>query len=109
MARTGCAFVAVTCPCTPARTHRDRQVLPAYGLQDLPIKNQNPRVGSNPNTMGLPVTLGENLGGGHFYLAQTRTFLLCVDTNLARIWRQSRPPRAPGTRQGQWTCSSDME
>src|ERR1019366_1416510 len=80
MARTGCAFVAVTCPCTPARTHRDRQVLPAYGLQDLPIKNQNPRVGSNPNTMCLPVTLGENLGGGHFYLAQTRTFLLCVDT-----------------------------
>src|ERR1022692_3636920 len=85
MARTGCAFVAVTCPCTPARTHRDQQVLPAYGLQDLPIKNQNPRVGSNPNTMCLPVTLGENLGGGHFYLAQTRTFLLCVDTNFPSL------------------------
>src|ERR1017187_5533829 len=92
MARTGCAFVAVTCPCTPARTHRDRQVLPAYGLQDLPIKNQNPRVGSNPNTMCLPVTLGENLGGGHFYLAQTRTFLLCVDRNFPS---QSNPLHRP--------------
>src|ERR1039458_281594 len=93
MARTGCAFVAVTCPCTPARTHRDRQVLPAYGPQDLPIKNQNPRVGSNPNTMCLPVTLGENLGGGHFYLAQTRTFLLCVDTNLPRMSLQNENVR----------------
>jgi hypothetical protein len=27
-------------------------------------------------------TPGENLGSGHFYLAKTRTFLLCVDTNL---------------------------
>jgi hypothetical protein len=30
------------------------------------------------NTMCLPITLGGNLGGGQFYLAQTRTFLLCV-------------------------------
>ena len=30
--------------------------------------------------MCLLITLGENLGGGHFYLAQIRTFLLCVDT-----------------------------
>src|SRR6266436_1561716 len=82
MARTGCAFAAVTCLCCPARTHRDRQVLPAYGLQDLPIKTQNPSRGSKPNTMWLPITLGESLGRGHFYLAETRTFLLCVDTNL---------------------------
>src|SRR6267378_6950900 len=79
MARTGCAFAAVTCLCGPARTHRDRQVLPAYGLQDLPIKIQNPSRGSKPNTMWLPITLGESLGRGHFYLAETRTFLLCVD------------------------------
>src|SRR6266478_8116108 len=82
MARTGCAFAAVTCLCCPARTHRDRQVLPAYGLQDLPIKTQNPSRGSKPNTMWMPITLGESLGRGHFYLAETRTFLLCVDTNL---------------------------
>src|SRR5882762_9794003 len=82
MARTGCAFAAVTCLCCPARTHRDRQVLPAYGLQDLPIKTQNPSRGSKPNTMWLPITLGESLGRGHFYLAETRTFLLCVDITL---------------------------
>src|SRR5882672_2557019 len=91
MARTGCAFAAVTCLCGPARTHRDRQVLPAYGLQDLPIKTQNPSRGSKPNTMWPLITLGESLGRGHFYLAETRTFLLCVDTNLARIWHESRP------------------
>src|SRR5882762_5813100 len=83
MARTGCAFAAVTCLCCPARTHRDRQVLPAYGLQDLPIKTKNPSRGSKPNTMWLPITLGESLGRGHFYLAETRTFLLCVDTHLS--------------------------
>src|SRR5882762_10215795 len=83
MARTGCAFAAVTCLCGPARTHRDRQVLPAYGLQDLPIKIQNPSRGSKPNTMWLPITLGESLRRGHFYLAETRTFLLCVDTEFA--------------------------
>src|SRR6266403_551631 len=89
MARTGCAFAAVTCLCCPARTHRDRQVLPAYGLQDLPIKTQNPSRGSKPNTMWMPITLGESLGRGHFYLAETRTFLLCVDTNLPP---QNMPP-----------------
>jgi hypothetical protein len=26
------------------------------------------------------IILGENLGSGHFYLAKTRTFLLCVDS-----------------------------
>jgi len=30
--------------------------------------------------MCLHITLGENLGTGHFYLAKNRTFLLCVDT-----------------------------
>ena len=46
--------------------------------------------------MCLPNTPGGNLGGGRFYLAKKRTFLLCVDTNprivhesyrgLARVW-----------------------
>src|SRR5467141_3461602 len=93
MARTGCAFAAVTCLCGPARTHRDRQVLPAYGLQDLPIKIQNPSRGSKPNTMWLPITLGESLGRGHFYLAETRTFLLCVDTSLPPVSLQSENVR----------------
>jgi hypothetical protein len=82
MARTGCVSAAAICTCAPARTRCDRQVLPAYGLQDLPIKEQSPPTESNLNTMCLPITLGENHGSGHFYLAQTRTFLLCVDTNL---------------------------
>jgi hypothetical protein len=30
--------------------------------------------------MYLQITLGEDHGNGHFYLAKTRTFLLCVDT-----------------------------
>jgi hypothetical protein len=29
--------------------------------------------------MYLQITLGEDHGSGHFYLAKTRTFLLCVD------------------------------
>src|SRR6266446_3824924 len=96
MARTGCAFAAVTCLCCPARTHRDRQVLPAYGLQDLPIKTQNPSRGSKPNTMWLPITLGESLGRGHFYLAEIRTFLLCVDKQCCwdhGIVRDSSKPK----------------
>ena len=56
------------------------QVLPAYGLQDLRNKHQDPKTKSNPNTMHLPTTLGEDHGSGHFYPAKTRTFLLCVDS-----------------------------
>src|ERR1700733_15815997 len=82
MDRTGCVSAAAICTCAPARTRCDRQVLPAYGLQDLPIEGRNLPTQSNPNTMCLPITLGENLGGGHFYLAQIRTFLLCVDTRI---------------------------
>src|SRR5271154_1326554 len=79
MARTGCVSAGAICTCAPARTRCDRQVLPAYGVQALPIKKQSPPTESNLNTMCLPITLGENHGSGHFYLAQTRTFLLCVD------------------------------
>jgi hypothetical protein len=53
--------------------------LSAYGLQDLPNEHRNPKTKANPNTMCLQITLGENRGSGHFYLAKTRTFLLCVD------------------------------
>jgi hypothetical protein len=54
----------------------------------LPIKNQNPRVGSKSNTTCLPITLGGNHGSGHFYFA------------LTRISRQSQAPQRdhrPGT------------
>src|ERR1700723_2027611 len=80
MDRTGCVSAAAICTCAPARTPCDLQVLPAYGLQDLQIEERSLLTQSNPNIMCLPITLGENLGGGHFYLAQIRTFLLCVDT-----------------------------
>ncbi|HVB07308.1 MAG TPA: hypothetical protein VNF00_00050, partial [Candidatus Acidoferrales bacterium] len=43
-------------------------------------KHRDPKTKSNPNTMRLPITLGEDHGSGHFYLAENRTFLLCVDT-----------------------------
>ncbi|MGB6846086.1 MAG: hypothetical protein WBE09_14420, partial [Candidatus Acidiferrales bacterium] len=46
--------------------------------------SRNPKTKSNPNTMCLPITLGGNHGSGHFYLAQNRTFLLCVDTTTDR-------------------------
>src|SRR5271154_5850975 len=86
MARTGCVSAGAICTCAPARTRCDRQVLPAYGVQALPIKKQSPPTESNLNTMCLPITLGENHGSGHFYLAQTRTFLLCVDTGEVALW-----------------------
>src|ERR1700683_2691499 len=82
MDRTGCCSAAAICTCAPARTRCDLQVLPAYGLQDLQIEGRSLPTQSNPNTMCLPITLGENRGGGHFYLAQIRTFLLCVDIVL---------------------------
>ena len=53
------------------------------GLRPPGLAEQTPRLTktkSNPNTMHLQTTLGENHGSGHFYLAKTRTFLLCVDT-----------------------------
>src|ERR1700687_5801107 len=72
MSRTGCDFAAVISACgTAPNRRRARQVLPACGLQDLPrrkISNQN------QNT-----SLPRNTHGGHFYMAENRTFLLCVD------------------------------
>ena len=79
------------CP-EPARRP---QVLPAYGLQDLRNKHQDPKTKSNPNTMCLQITLGGNHGSGHFYLAKNRTFLLCVDTVCQlHVWADGTTLRA---------------
>src|SRR5690242_19408871 len=81
MEATGCATGVAICACSPVRHRRDRpQVLPAYGLQDLRNKSRNLKTKSNANTTCLQNTLGEDHGSGHFYLAENRTFLLCVDT-----------------------------
>ena len=83
---TGCATEAAICTCAPAQNRCGRpQVLPAYGLQDLRNSYRDPKTKSNPNTTYLQITLGENHGSGHFYLAKTRTFLLCVDTKSAKF------------------------
>jgi hypothetical protein len=43
--------------------------------------------------MCLQITLGENHGTGHFYLAENRTFLLCVDnTAIWVIWVRTKTP-----------------
>ena len=83
--RTGRVSAAATCPCTLARSQRTRPVLPAYGLQDWPSKNQNPLCGSTASPAPQRTILGENHGSRHFYLAQNRTFLFCVDTPYAAI------------------------
>src|SRR6202050_1845272 len=103
MEATGCATAGATCTCATAQNPRERpQVLPAYGLQDLRNKHQDPKTKSHPNTMRLQITLGENHGSGHFYLAKTRTFLLCVDTNrwgvlyCAAFWTTLARAASPG-------------
>src|SRR5208282_6834703 len=83
MEAIGCATGAAICTCAPAQKRCGRpQVLPAYGLQDLRNKHRNPKTKSNPNTMCLQSTPGEDRGSGHFYLAKNRTFLLCVDIRV---------------------------
>src|SRR6202043_1543012 len=84
MEATGCATGAAICTCVLVQKRCGHpQVLPAYGLQDLRNERRSPKPKSNPNTMCLPGTLGEDHGSGHFYLAKTRTFLLCVDIKPA--------------------------
>src|SRR6202050_4586946 len=86
MEDTGFATAGAIYTCGTAQNPRERpQVLPAYGLQDLRNNHQDPKTKSHPNTMRLPITLGENHGSGHFYLAKNRTFLLCVDTKTADL------------------------
>src|ERR1700676_5019758 len=81
MARTGYASAAAISACAIAQRPCNRpQVLAAYGLQDS-RNEENQKTKSNPNTTCLQITLGENHGTGHFYLAKNRTFLLCVDSS----------------------------
>ncbi len=75
---TGSASAAPISACGPAPARR-RQPPSAYGLPGLPSSETRNR---NTNTFPLPITLG----GGHFYRAKKRTFLLCVD-------RSNEPPR----------------
>ena len=70
MARTGCDFAAAISAYDTALTRRARQVLPAYGLQAFP-RTEYP----NPQKLFLPT-----IHGGHFYMAENRTFLFCVDS-----------------------------
>src|SRR5271157_901524 len=91
MEATGCATAAAICTCAPAQNPCGRpQVLPAYGLQDLRNEYRDPKTKSNPNTMCLQITPGEDHGSGHFYLAKNRTFLLCVDIQPSPCPEHSR-------------------
>src|SRR5207247_2489504 len=75
MARTGCASAAVTSACGTARNRRRaRQGLEAVGRKDLPpIPSQE-----------FTKVLLRTTHGGHFNMAEKRTFLLCVDIAAAR-------------------------
>jgi hypothetical protein len=54
-----------------------RQFLEAIGPKDLPIENKTPA--EDHNVIGcLPVTVGENLGGGRCYFALT-VFSFCAE------------------------------
>src|SRR6266704_35299 len=69
-APTGCVSAVATSACATARQpRRARQVLPAYGLQD------SPQIHSQEFTK----VLLQAIHGGHFNMAENRTFLLCVD------------------------------
>jgi hypothetical protein len=55
---TGCATAGAICTCARVQKPRERpQVLPAYGLQDLRNKHQDPKTKSHPNTTYLQNTL----------------------------------------------------
>src|SRR2546430_8821294 len=87
---TGCVTADAICTCAPVQNRCGvPQVLPAYGLPDLWNEHRNPKTKSNPNTMCLQITLGEDLGSGHFYLAENRTFLLCVDRSYGVLCQAS--------------------
>jgi transposase len=65
-APTGCVSAAVICRCSCVRPRRDRQALPAYGLQALPIARPNQKLTAKPNTFRLPIIPGASPGSGHF-------------------------------------------
>src|ERR1700692_4711933 len=87
MARIGYASAAGISACAIAqRPCNHPQALPAYGLQSSRNKPPNPNTKLNPNTMCPLTILGkENPGSGHFYMAENRTFLLCVDMTYHKV------------------------
>src|SRR6266567_7605833 len=77
-APTGCVSAVATSACATARQpRRARQVLPAYGLQD------SPQIHSQEFTK----VLLQAIHGGHFNMAENRTFLLCVDMRVCELCR----------------------
>jgi hypothetical protein len=65
--------------CLPRRRHH-RQLLAACGQEESPMpKSKHPRR-SKP-IASAPDHPWRNLGSGHFYPAENRTFLLCVDSS----------------------------
>jgi hypothetical protein len=61
----GCASAIAIYRCSFAPS-RDPQVLPAYGLQNLRIANQNLKPTPKPTTARPRITLGAKPGSGHF-------------------------------------------
>src|SRR5580704_14430678 len=91
MAHTGCASVAAISGCATARNRRHaRQVLPPYGLQGLPQIPFQERTKVHPQT----------IPGGHFNMAENRTFLLCVDSTMNFLEPNGLPRRLAGVRGG---------
>src|ERR1700676_3255047 len=111
MARTGYASAAAISACAIAQRPCNRpQVLAAYGLQDSRNEEQNQKTKSNPNTTCLQITLGENHGTGHFYLAKNRTFLLCVDRRPPTFPHSLHSPLPPLRRpDGRWHAREGLQ
>jgi len=61
--------------------------------QDSRNKYRNPTIKTNPNTCACRSPLENDHGSGHFYLAKTRTFLLCVGHEVAT---RTDPARSGG-------------
>src|SRR2546430_1322942 len=83
-------------PITPIKTasfERPARSCFPNNCGEIRYEHRNPKTKSNPNTMCLQITLGEDLGSGHFYLAENRTFLLCVDMKLHPNLRILTPRR----------------
>jgi hypothetical protein len=81
--RLGSAFIS--CQCCHIASFVKATQLSLSKSRSGGVVRENHQTKSNPNTMCPPITLGGNLGPGHFYLAKNRTFLLCVDTMLKRL------------------------
>ena len=78
---TGCVSADRYLPLAPLPGRgRDRQVLPAYGLQDLPMQNRNPKPKSKPSHPASRSPVAKSLEAdisiwrktGHFYFALTK-------------------------------------